>query len=82
MRTINLLASQIATLAADIAARETMRDESYDLVIEAEAKGDAEATARHDAWLEIHESVLTSLRANRYLVELGYNEALAEQEAA
>lgn len=82
MRTINLLASQIATLTAEIAARETLRDESYDLVIEAEAKGDAEATARHDAWLEVHESVLTGLRGSRHLVERDYNEVLAEQEAA
>ncbi len=82
MRTINLLSSQIATLTAEIAARETLRDESYDLVIEAEAKGDAEAKARHDAWLEVHEDVLKSLRAKRYLVERDYNEALAEQEAA
>ncbi len=82
MRTINFLSSQIAILTADIAARETMRDESYDLAIEAEAKGDAEATARHDAWLEVHEDVLKSLRTNRYLAERSYNEVLAEQEVA
>ncbi len=82
MRTINLLSSQIATLTAEIVSRETLRDESYDHVIEAEAKGDVEATARHDAWLEVHEAVLESLRASLYMLQADYNSALAEQEVA
>lgn len=77
---ISLLGAQIDNLEAEIARYQAHYDGSYEDVLAAEQAGDVEATARHDEWLEVFDSILTSLRANHYAACAHHNALLAESD--
>lgn len=65
----NNAAANLSTLNAEIATYEAHRDASYEAAEAADKAGDVEASARHDAWLERFEAILTSLYASRYVLQ-------------
>lgn len=79
---LDILNAQLATLETEIATAQAHYDASYDAALAAEAAGDVEATARHDAWLAVFDSMLTSLRASLHLGQREHNELLLATEAA